>query len=84
MGAVAQNVAAGGTELKLDLFNKWTCPAKYTSSRAAATALAANKANLVHSTKNWWCSDGSYSLAVVSDDTYATNGATATWNEKAR
>merc|ERR1719331_1800976 len=67
--------------LNVRLINKWTCPAKYTYGGAK---LKGNQyATLTISTKNWWCSDGSYNLAITADDTYATKGITATSNQAA-
>jgi hypothetical protein len=63
--------------LNTKILNKWTCPAKYTWDNSAAKKENAY-ASVVISTKNWWCSDGSYNL--TDDDLYATKGATATSN----
>lgn len=83
--AIANNKADGATELKTDLLNKWTCPAKYTSSWKAA-----GKANTWNNPANtykvaatpWWCSDGSYNMVANSTYKYST-GVTASGNENA-
>jgi hypothetical protein len=66
-----------GADLNTKILNKWTCPAKYTWDNSAVKKENAY-ADVVISTKNWWCSDGSYNLTA--DDAYATKGATATSN----
>lgn len=71
-----------------ELFNKFTCPARLTgepatkANYAAGTTAAQKATQMLHSANNWWCSDGSYNLAVVGDDTYSTGGATASSNMK--
>lgn len=75
------NNGAVANGLKTDLFNKWTCPAKFTSSWLAsgpASDWFTTKTKLVMSLKPWWCSDGSYNLTA--DDAYGTTGATASNN----
>lgn len=64
-------------------FNKYTCPAKLTGDPTTVANYAAGTATaMAHSANNWWCSDGSYNLAVVSDDTYSTGGADPSSNMK--
>jgi hypothetical protein len=67
----------GEDDLLTKVFNRWICPAKFTFNNAAAKK-SKNIADVTLSTKNWWCSDGSYNL--TDDDTYATKGAAATSN----
>jgi hypothetical protein len=74
------NDAAGADSLNVRLINKWTCPAKYTYG--GAKKKGSEYAQVTISTNNWWCSDGSYNLAITADDTYATAGITATSNQK--
>jgi len=63
--------ATTANAIKTSLFNKWTCPAKFTNSWTADKTPATN--NVALSAKNWWCSDGSYNMK---DDTaYHTKGA---------
>ena len=84
--AIANNKADGASELKTDLLNKWTCPAKYTSPWKAA-----GKANTWNNPANtykvaatpWWCSDGSYNMVKDNALYKFTTGATAGGNENA-
>jgi hypothetical protein len=72
------NDNATASTLNVRLVNKWTCPAKYTYG--GAKKKGSEYASVTISVKNWWCSDGSYNLAVT-DDTYATAGISATSNQ---
>jgi len=65
-------------------FNKYTCPAKLTGEPTTGAAYNAgtDATKMLHSANNWWCSDGSYNLEKVGDDSYSTNGATASSNIK--
>lgn len=67
------NDASTGTGLLLPLFNRYTCPAKFTNVYAAAAnadQAIASSPKLIMSANNWWCSDGSYNLK--DSDAYAT------------
>jgi len=68
---------AAGSFMTTTIFNKWNCPAKFTNEWIAdgdKTKLS----SIVMSTKNWWCSDGSFNL--TDDAAYGTKGATASMN----
>jgi hypothetical protein len=98
LGACCYTTADAKTEFVKDItasptldtvkFNKYTCPAKLTGEPATGAtynsgSTAANKATqMLHSANNWWCSDGSFNLKDVTDDTYSTNGATESSNMK--
>jgi len=77
--ADTDNDSTDTTFVKRDLFNKWNCPAKFTSDWLAAGAKG-ELANITMATTNWWCSDGSYNLK--DDAAYGTKGATASANEE--
>jgi len=67
-------------ELKLELFNKWTCPARFTNDwEDDATLKGSDHAKIIMSSNNWWCSDGSYNVKE-NNEAYGTKVATAAGN----
>jgi len=69
---IAANDETGATAGKNDLFNKWTCPAKFSNDHAAAGKVKAMTVAL--NATNWWCSDGTWNMK--NDTAYHTKGAT--------
>lgn len=63
--------ATNAGAVKTSLFNKWTCPAKFTNDQAADKTEATRTVAL--SANSWWCSDGSFNMK--NDTAYHTMGA---------
>jgi hypothetical protein len=60
---------------KLELLNKWTCPAKFTNEWFTAASKKVD--DLVFSTTSWWCSDGSFNMVGGADTANPAASGTA-------